>query len=126
MSTKKLTIYDVAKECGYSIAQVSKAMNNKRDVSPLTRDHILRAVKGLGFKPNTCATRVARTVPGLKTNIKDVAKLAGFSIATVSKCLNGYKWVSPDAAFRIKRAAEQLGYKANPIAVSLAAERKAA
>ncbi|QOQ39421.1 LacI family DNA-binding transcriptional regulator [Trueperella pecoris] len=50
---------------------------------------------------------------------KDVAKLAGVSVATVSHILNGRGeelGFSPDTALRVKAAAKQVGYIAHPSA----------
>lgn len=51
--------------------------------------------------------------------IKDVAKSAGVSIATVSNVLNDRRNVSPELRNRVLKAVEQLGYVANPIARSM-------
>ena len=50
--------------------------------------------------------------------IKDVARLAGVSISTVSKYLNGGN-VRPEYASSVQRAISQLDYHANPYARSL-------
>ena len=55
--------------------------------------------------------------------IKDVAELAGVSIATVSNYLNHTKPVSRSTADRIREAVEKLGYTANLSAKSLRANR---
>jgi len=49
---------------------------------------------------------------------KDVADLAGVSEVTVSRVLNKNGYVSRDKKERVKKAAEQLEYLPNPIAVS--------
>ena len=54
--------------------------------------------------------------------IKDVAKLAGVSISTVSKYLNGGN-VRPENAEPIRSAIAQLDYRANPFARGLKANR---
>lgn len=54
--------------------------------------------------------------------IKDVARLAGVSISTVSKYLNGGN-IRPQNVEPIRGAIAQLGYKANPFARSLKANR---
>lgn len=51
--------------------------------------------------------------------IKDVAREAGVSIATVSRALNLPDTVSPDALVRVNRAIKVLGYAPNMIARSL-------
>lgn len=53
------------------------------------------------------------------TTIRDVAKLAGVSTSTVSLTFGDNKRVKPETARRIWDAAQQLGYKPNPVAQSL-------
>ena len=55
---------------------------------------------------------------GHMATIKDVARLAGVSISTVSKYLNGGN-VRPEYASSVQRAISQLDYHANPYARSL-------
>jgi DNA-binding LacI/PurR family transcriptional regulator len=51
--------------------------------------------------------------------IRDVARIAGVSVATVSLALNGQPGVAEDTRRRILAAAEGLGYRANPQAQAL-------
>ncbi|MBM7097539.1 LacI family DNA-binding transcriptional regulator [Bacillus sp. H-16] len=51
--------------------------------------------------------------------IKDIAKMAGVSVTTVSRALNGYSDVNPKTRDRIKKVAEQLNYSPNALARSL-------
>ncbi|HBW21094.1 MAG TPA: LacI family transcriptional regulator [Actinobacteria bacterium] len=51
--------------------------------------------------------------------IRDVARLAGVSVASASFALNGQPGVADDTRKRIMAAAEQLGYRANPQAQAL-------
>ncbi|WP_199617286.1 LacI family DNA-binding transcriptional regulator [Paenibacillus alkalitolerans] len=51
--------------------------------------------------------------------IKDVAKKAGVSVTTVSRVLNGEKYVKDDMKKRVQRAIEELGYAPSHIARSL-------
>jgi LacI family transcriptional regulator len=51
--------------------------------------------------------------------IKDVAKLAGVSTATVSATINGTTYVSPQLIERVNRAIATLGYTTDGIARSL-------
>ncbi len=55
--------------------------------------------------------------------IKDVAKRAGVGIATVSRTLHGSPQVSPGTAARVVKAVEELGYRPNTNAQSLASGR---
>lgn len=55
------TIYDVAQECGYSLATVSNVVNNgPKPVRPETRRRILEAVERLNYHPNAVARGLAR------------------------------------------------------------------
>lgn len=51
--------------------------------------------------------------------IKDVAKRAGVSVTTVSRVLNGEKYVKDDLKARVRRAIDELGYTPSHIARSL-------
>ncbi|HEY2268779.1 MAG TPA: LacI family DNA-binding transcriptional regulator [Streptosporangiaceae bacterium] len=51
--------------------------------------------------------------------IRDVARLAGVSVASVSFALNGQPGVAEDTRRRILAAADELGYRANPQAQAL-------
>jgi DNA-binding LacI/PurR family transcriptional regulator len=51
--------------------------------------------------------------------IRDVARRAGVSVASVSFALNGQPGVAPDTRRRILAAAAELGYRANPQAQAL-------
>jgi LacI family transcriptional regulator len=55
--------------------------------------------------------------------IRDVAKLAGVSTATVSNVINDTKEVRPETRLRVERAIEVLGFLPNPAARSLALRR---
>ena len=57
------------------------------------------------------------------TNIKDVARAAGVSPATVSRVLNGNSTVSPDRAARVAEAAAALGYQPHGPARALRQQR---
>ncbi|HET6451727.1 MAG TPA: LacI family DNA-binding transcriptional regulator [Spirochaetia bacterium] len=51
--------------------------------------------------------------------LKDVARLAGVSITTVSHALNGTRHVQPDTAARVMAAVKDLGYSPNSVARGL-------
>ena len=55
--------------------------------------------------------------------IKDVARLAGVSSATVSRVLNGVATVDADMAEQVRAAAKSLDYRANGVARSLRLQR---
>lgn len=52
----------------------------------------------------------------MKSSIKEVAHLAGVSVATVSYVLNGTKHVRPETEKRVMDAVKKLNYQINPLA----------
>lgn len=56
---KNVTIYDVAREAGVSLATVSRVINGSNVVKPKTRDRVLDAIQRLDFKPNQVARGLA-------------------------------------------------------------------
>ena len=60
----------------------------------------------------------AASPPG-PAGIRDVARIAGVSVATASLALNGQPGVADETRRRTLAAAEQLGYRANPQAQAL-------
>lgn len=59
----------------------------------------------------------------MSISIKDVAKEAKVSIATVSRVLNGIEVVNEDTQKRVREAVDKLGYRPNIIARSLKTQR---
>ncbi|MDV2686212.1 LacI family DNA-binding transcriptional regulator [Alkalihalophilus lindianensis] len=57
------------------------------------------------------------------TTIKDIARVAGVSITTVSRALNGYSDVSEKTRRRIQEVAKELKYSPNAVARSLVMNR---
>lgn len=55
------SLKDLAKECGVSVATVSKALNDQPDIAPATRERIRAAARRMGYQPNAAAR-------ALKTN----------------------------------------------------------
>ncbi|PXY46741.1 LacI family DNA-binding transcriptional regulator [Flavobacterium hydrophilum] len=60
MSSKRITIYDLAKELKLSVSYVSKALNNKPGVKEEVRQTVLKKAAELNFKHNTQAANLRR------------------------------------------------------------------
>ena len=56
---KRVTIYDVAKEAGVSLATVSRVINDSSVVKAATRKKVEDAIVHLGYKPNAIAQGLA-------------------------------------------------------------------
>lgn len=54
-----ITIYDVAREAGVSMATVSRVVNGNPNVKPTTRKKVLDAIERLGYRPNAVARGLA-------------------------------------------------------------------
>lgn len=52
---KRITIEDVAQAAGVSRQTVSRAMNDKNEISQETKERVMRAVADLGYRPNRMA-----------------------------------------------------------------------
>lgn len=55
-----ITIKDVAREAGVSIATVSKVINNKPSISDSTRQHVFQIMERMNYHPNASACNFAR------------------------------------------------------------------
>ncbi|WP_448624415.1 LacI family DNA-binding transcriptional regulator [Geodermatophilus sp. URMC 64] len=58
-------------------------------------------------------------VEGRRPTLKDVARLAGVSIATASKALNGRDQVHPETRQRVMETAQRIAFTPNPLARGL-------
>jgi DNA-binding LacI/PurR family transcriptional regulator len=59
MPKKSVTIRDVARRAGVSVATASRALNGKSVVNSLTRERILGVMEELGFSPSPAARRLS-------------------------------------------------------------------
>ena len=55
---KMVSMKDISAVCGVSIATVSKALNNHKDIGEDTKEHIRQVAKELGYLPNSAAKTV--------------------------------------------------------------------
>lgn len=70
-----ITIRDVARQAGVSVATVSRVLNNSALVSPDTREAVMKAVAQLGYRPNAnaqaLATQVSDTIGVVVMDVSD-------------------------------------------------------
>ena len=59
-------------------------------------------------------------MPRSRVTLRDVAALAGVSHQTVSRVINGAERVNPETRTRVEQAIQQLGYRRNEVARSMA------
>ncbi|WCF10110.1 catabolite control protein A [Paenibacillus thiaminolyticus] len=91
-----VTIYDVAREAGVSMATVSRVVNNNPNVKPQTRKKVYEAIERLGYRPNAVArglaskktTTVGVVIPDISNSIfaevargiEDIANMYHYNI----------------------------------------------
>jgi len=62
---ERATIRDIASKAGVSIATVSRVMNDRPDVAPVTRERVLEVVREHGFTINRSARALSNGRTGL-------------------------------------------------------------
>ncbi|SKB63351.1 LacI family transcriptional regulator, purine nucleotide synthesis repressor [Lachnospiraceae bacterium] len=55
MAKRTVSLKDISKACGVSIATVSKALNDHSDISEETKEHVRKVADELGYRPNAAA-----------------------------------------------------------------------
>ena len=53
-----LTIKDIARISGCSVSTISRVINDRPDVRPETKEHVLKVMREAGFVPNTNARQL--------------------------------------------------------------------
>lgn len=83
----KVTIKEVAKQTGFSITTVSRALNGYSDVSEATREKIISVVKELNYQPN----RVAQQLVTKRSNVIGMYSLhrATFQHPFINQIISG-------------------------------------
>lgn len=70
-----ITIRDVARQAGVSVATVSVVLNNSALVSPDTREAVMKAVTLLDYRPNAnaqaLATQISETIGVVVMDVSD-------------------------------------------------------
>ena len=91
--THRPTIKDVAEQAGVSIATVSRALNDKGDVSEPTRDRVRKVARSVGYTPDRAArslatqkTRLVAVVVGDNAGHRDLSLIFfGTVLAAISR-----------------------------------------
>ncbi|MBD1370928.1 catabolite control protein A [Hazenella sp. IB182357] len=105
--SEAITIYDVAREAGVSMATVSRVVNGNPNVKPSTRKKVLNTIRELGYRPNAVArglaskktTTVGVVIPDISNafyaeltrGIEDIATMYHYHIILSNSDLNQEK-----------------------------------
>ncbi|WP_025730576.1 catabolite control protein A [Atopobacter phocae] len=109
MEKQTITIYDVAREAGVSMATVSRVVNANANVKPATRKKVLEVIDRLDYRPNAVArglaskktTTIGVLIPDvtnlyfstLARGIDDVASMYKYNIILANSDQNNQKEV---------------------------------
>ena len=90
----RVTIYEVAKASGVSLATVSRVINKKDNVTEETREKVLSTIERLGYKPSALAQGLAKSkstniglvlpsrnyvyISNVLSGLADIAKIYGY------------------------------------------------
>src|SRR5579859_874179 len=92
----KLTIRDIAQLAGVSTATVSRVLNHKPDVDPLTRERVIRLIEEQGFVPDLFAAQL-----GSRPSPRNRPFLASFPA--------DFLWGAATSAFQVEGATHEDG-----------------
>lgn len=93
---ERVTIYEVAKASGVSLATVSRVINNQGNVTEKTKEKVQATIKRLGYKPSGLAQALATN---RSTTIGVVIPRANY--VYISSVLNGIAEVAKEKGFAI-------------------------
>ena len=92
----RVTIYEVAKASGVSLATVSRVINKQNNVTPETKAKVEATIARLGYKPSGLAQALAKNK---STNIGVVIPSANY--VYISNMLNGITEVAKEKVFTL-------------------------
>lgn len=104
-----VTIKMIAKECGYSVATVSKALNDAPDISAETRERIRKIADSMGYTSNSAA-RMLKTGRSYNFGVLfEDASNKGLTHNFFSHILNGFKHRAEELGYDILFISDGLG-----------------
>lgn len=104
-----VTIKMIAKECGFSVATVSKALNGAPDISCETRDRIRKVADEMGYTSNAAA-RMLKTGRSYNFGVLfEDASNKGLTHSFFSHILNSFKHRSEELGYDISFISDRLG-----------------
>ena len=62
-SKKNVSLRDIARQCHVSVSTVSKALNDRRDISGSKKKEIQKAARELNYVPNYMASALKTGIP---------------------------------------------------------------
>ena len=104
-----VSMKEIAKNCGVSVATVSKALNNKSDIPKATRDRIRKVADEMGYTLNASA-RALKTNRTYNLGVLFVDKMsAGLAHDYFSEILESFKKTAEDNGYDITFINNRIG-----------------
>jgi len=104
-----VSIKDIAEACGVSTATVSKALNDRDDVNPATKERVQETAKLLGYLPNAMA-RALKTKKSYNIGVLMVDKAqSGLKHHYFSSILDSFKVVMERNGYDLTFISSQIG-----------------
>ena len=96
-----VSLKDIAKQCGVSIATVSKALNDQRDIGEETKARIKKVANEMGYFPNSAA-RALKTNRSFNLGVLFQEEAgSGLTHEYFSGVLNGFKMQAESQGYDI-------------------------
>ncbi len=92
----KVTIKDIAKKCDVSTQTVSRVINNRPDVSPLTREKVQTVIKEMGYYPSAVARSLVK-----QNSLTIGVVMGGLRYLGVSNTLDGITEACEEAKYSL-------------------------
>ncbi|MBR7085158.1 MAG: LacI family DNA-binding transcriptional regulator [Oscillospiraceae bacterium] len=107
-----VSIKDIAEACGVSTATVSKALNDRDDVNPATKERVQETAKLLGYLPNAMA-RALKTKKSYNIGVLMVDKAeSGLKHHYFASILDSFKVVMERNGYDLTFISNQIGSQA--------------
>ncbi|MBO7253662.1 MAG: LacI family DNA-binding transcriptional regulator [Oscillospiraceae bacterium] len=104
-----VTIKMIAKECGYSAATVSKALNDAPDISADTRERIRKVAESMGYTSNSAARQLKTGRSYSFGVLFEHESDKGLTHFFFSHILQGFKWRAEELGYDILFISDRLG-----------------
>lgn len=102
----KITLKDIARETGYTVATVSRALSGKDQIAASTREKVQAAAKRLGYQPDPALARLAAWRWGAQPQAEE-----GNTLALITDCPSSKDpWYSRIRMEGASSHAKALGY----------------
>ena len=119
-----VSIKDIAQACGVSTATVSKALNNRDDVNPATRERVRETAKALGYLPNAMA-RALKTNKTYNIGVLMVDKAdSGLKHHYFASILDSFKVVMERSGYDLTFISNQIGNQTWVVSVDYVSDGK--